>query len=687
MAIRINKEKNIFALVGKNSSYVFTVESNQYIRHLHWGKRIDDLEDFELIPVDRIDSQDAAIDAMPEEYAPFGGLRFKSTAIKATFADGTRDIVFSYLNYSIDNDTLVIHLRDSYYKLFVDLYYKMFEDLDILQRWVEVENKGTSDIILEHIRSAAFNLDGTYFWSNQVSGHWSSEQQIHQERLYPGKKVFESRKGLTGNNHSPYFILNKNADEGHGDVYFATLAYGGNFRITIEVTQFRRVTILMGINPFDFNYRLKPNQKFTTPSVYAGYTKNGFSHMSNVMNDFCRNYLMPKEKRNTLHKVLFNSWEATKFDVTASKQIELAKKAAKVGVELFVVDDGWFGARNDDTAGLGDWVVNKKKFPHGLKELVDVVNDLGMDFGLWVEPEMVNPNSDLYRAHPDWIYYFKHRAPTTTRNQLVLNLSRTDVQRYIIEALDKLLTENNISYIKWDMNRPISEPGAKNLQLSDQRSSWYRHTTAVYKIVDKLRKKHSNVTFEACASGGSRIDYGTLQHYDQFWLSDNTDALDRLYIQEGYSYLYPIKAMRAWVTDVPNKITKKTIPLEFRFHSAMMGILGLGGNLTEYSKEELAFTKEKVSEYKKIRHIIQDGYVYRLKSLTYSTIHAVQYVYQQKESVLFVFLPGQRFIDKHYQVKLKGLDPDKIYEINKKDNIFRKHGDYLMNVGIHFILM
>ena len=409
--------------------------------------------------------------------------------------------------------------------------------------------------------------------------------------------------------------------------------------------------------------------------------------MSNNMNDFARNYLMPKENRNKLHKVLFNSWEATKFDVSAKAQIKLAKKAAQIGVELFVVDDGWFGERNDDTAGLGDWIVNKKKFPNGLKELIDVVNDLGMDFGLWVEPEMVNPNSDLYRAHPDWIYHFKHRTPTTTRNQLVLNLSRHDVQRYILEAMDKLLSENNIAYIKWDMNRPISEPGAKNLQLLDQRSSWYRHTMAVFKIVDELRKKHPNVTFEACASGGSRIDYGTLQHYSQFWLSDNTDALDRLFIQEGYSYMYPIKAMRAWVTDIPNKITKKSIPLEFRFHSAMSGILGLGGNLTEYTKEELDIAKQKVSQYKKIRHIIQDGYVYRLKSLTFSTIQAVQYVYQQKESVLFVFLPGQRFIDKHYLVKLKGLNPDVTYEIHQKDKTSVKHGDYLMNVGIHFKLM
>lgn len=685
MAVKVHK--NIFSLESKNSSYIFTVENNQYIRHLHWGKKVDNLSDFEIRPVERIDSQDAAIDVMPEEYPPFGGLRYKSTAMKTSFSDGTRDIVFKYLNYEIKNDILIIHLRDEHYKLYVNLFYKMFEDLDILQRWVEVENKEFSDVILENIRSAYFNLDGTYFYSTQVVGHFAAEQQKFRERLTPGKKVFESRKGITGNNHSPYFILDKNASEGYGEVYWGVLAYGGNYNMTLEVTQFHSVRMLLGINSFDFQYRLKPDKKFTTPSVYAGFTDRGYSDMSNKMNDLSRNHIMPKEKRNTIHPVLYNSWEATKFDISVKQQIALAKKAAKVGVELFVVDDGWFGERNNDNAGLGDWIVNKKKFPKGIKELVDEVNKLGMDFGLWIEPEMANPNSDLYRNHPDWIYHFRHRTPTTTRNQLVLNLTRRDVQQYITEAIDKLLRENNIAYIKWDMNRPISEPGAKNLQLSDQRSTWYRHTMAVYKIVDTLRKRHPNVTFEACASGGSRIDYGSLQHFDQIWLSDNTDAYDRLFIQEGYSLMYPVKAMRAWVTDCPNKITKKTVPLEFRFHSAMMGILGLGGNLTKYSKEELTLTKEKVAEYKKLRHIIQDGYIYRLKSLTYSRIHAIQYVYEKKESVLFVFLPGQRYIDSNFRISLRGLHPDKLYEVTDNERKLTMHGDYLMNVGLEFKLI
>lgn len=686
MAITVSKSKNIFALQGKKTSYIFAVENNQYVRHLHWGKKVENIDDFEVSPIEKIDSQDAAIDIMPEEYPPFGDLRYKSTAIKAAFSDATRDLVFEFVGHSVKKDVLQIKLRDKFYKLYVSLYYKMYEDLDVIERWVEVENKEKTDVMLERVRSAAFNLDGTYFFNTQVSGHWSAEQKIFRERLFPGKRVFESRKGITGNNHSPYFILDRNATEGSGEVYFAALGYSGNYNVTIEVTQFHSTRVLMGINSFDFNYRLKPGKKFTAPSVYAGYTNQGFSDMSNKMSDFTRTYLLPKENRDKIHPVLFNSWEATKFDISVSQQIALAKQAAKVGVELFVVDDGWFGQRDSDAAGLGDWIVNKKKFPKGLGELVDEVNKLGMQFGIWIEPEMVSPDSDLYRAHPDWIYHFKNRTPTVARNQLVLNLTRREVQAYITEALDKLLTENNIAYIKWDMNRPISEPGAKNLQLSDQRSTWYRHTVAVYKIVDELRKKHPDVTFEACASGGGRIDYGSLKHFDQVWLSDNTDALDRLSIQEGYSYLYPIKAMRAWVTDVPNKITNKTIPLDFRFHSAMMGILGLGGDLTKYSQEELEYAKKKVEQYKKLRRIMQDGHVFRLKSLSYSTIHATQYVYKDQESVLFVFLPGQKYIDTQYNVKLKGLNPEAQYIVERETGQEVKHGDYLMNIGLDFIL-
>lgn len=685
MAVRV--QDTIFSLDGDNSSYVFCLDDKQYLRHLHWGKPISNLSDFTPSSVERIDSQDAAIDVMSEEYASFGGLRYKSTAIKSLFADGTRDMVFTFLRHTIKDNTLIIHLKDAYYKVFVNLFYKIHEEHDILERWVEVENKEKSDVVLEEIASASFNLFGTHFSSTQVFGHFASEQNYFREKLYPGKKVFESRKGVTGNNHSPVFILDQYATEDIGEVYFGVLAYSGNFAVTIETTQFQSTRILLGINPFDFSYRLRPGETFTTPSVFAGYTQKGFSDMSNKMNNFYRDVLVKPSKRKMIQPVLYNSWEATKFDISVSQQIALARKAASLGVELFVLDDGWFGERNGDTAGLGDWFPNKKKFPRGLSELVNEVNNLGMDFGLWIEPEAVNPDSDLYREHPDWIYHFPHRERTMNRNQCVLNFTRKDVQEYIFAVIDKLLLENNISYIKWDMNRPISEPGAVNLENADQRSMWYLHVLAVYDIVDRLKKKHPKVTFEACASGGSRTDYGMLLHFDQFWISDNTDAHDRLLIQEGYSFLYPISAMRAWVTDVPNKITKKTTPLEFRFHSAMMGTLGLGGNLTKYSQEELDIARRKVTEYKKIRHIVQNGEVYRIASIRNNPLHAVQHVLNKEESVLFIFLPRQEYIHKNFLVELKGLDPKKMYSISGIDRNYKKRGDYLMYVGLEFKLM
>lgn len=688
MAITFSKDRSIFSLDTQSSSYVFAIENGEHVRHLYWGPKVRNAADFQIRPVERVDSQDAAIDTMAEEYPPFGGLRYKTTAIKPRFPDGTRDLVFRFVEHSVrDGNELVIHLRDAHHKLFVDLHYRLYDDLNVIKRWVEVENRTSADVELSTLASAYFNLPGTDYFYSQVTGHWSAEHQIFRERLQPGRADFQCRKGLTGNTHSPYFILDRGATEERGEVYFGALAYGGNWNVTIESTQFHWVRVALGINSFDFALRLKKGERFATPAVFAGFTELGFSQMSHTMNDLARQIVLPQRARERIHPVLFNSWEATKFDISVHQQIALAKKAAKVGVELFVVDDGWFGQRNSDQAGLGDWVANKKKFPKGLKELTTAVNKLGMEFGLWIEPEMVNPDSNLYRKHPDWIYEFKNRTPTTARNQLVLNLTRPEVQKYLFSVIDALLTENNIAYIKWDMNRPISEPGARNLAPADQCSLWLRHTEAVYELVDALRAKHPHVTFEGCASGGGRIDYGTLGHFDQIWLSDNTDATDRLLIQEGYSYLYPIKAMRAWVTDVPNKITKKSTPLEFRFHSAMCGTLGLGGNLTNYTQKELALCAQKVAEYKRIRHIVQDGHVYRLKSIANGRFHAVQYVYRQAESVLFVFLTAQKYIESNYAVRLRGLDPARRYEVVRREDKFVAFGDYLMNVGISLKMM
>lgn len=690
MDIQIHKKIPIFLINGEESSYAFGWDNTfQALRHIYWGRKITSVEDLGFLPIKELSANESEWDIMLEEYAPWGGRRFKTTCIKATFADGTRDLALEFVKHEVQDDVFSIYLKDKFYNFLVILRYQMVEKFDILCRWSEIENRESEDVVLEAIYSAAFHIPETGLDSTNVEGHWLAEQQLFSEKLFPGKKIFESRKGTTSHNHSPYFILSKDATEYEGEVYFGALAHSGNFKVSIDVGQYDTTSITLGINDFDFAYRLKPGEKFITPKVYAGYSSKGFSDMSNRMNKFALECILPVKNRRKLRKILYNSWEATGFNVSVDQQVKLAKIAAGLGIELFVVDDGWFGKRNKDSAGLGDWYPNKEKFPNGLSELVTKVNKLGMDFGIWVEPEMVNPDSNLYHSHPDWIYHFPHRTPTKGRNQLVLNLTRSDVQEYLISVLDKLLSENNIAFLKWDMNRPISEPGALNLDRIDQKSFWYRHTQAAYYIVDALRKKHPHVVFEGCSSGGGRIDYGALEYFDQFWTSDNTDALDRLFIQEGYSMMYPTKAMCAWVTNVPNNHTKKTTPIDFRFHSAMMGVLGLGINLLKSSEHELKIIKEKIKEYKEIRHIIQEGKFYRIASLRNREIHAVQYVLDKKESVLFVFLRGQKYLPTPYQyiVKLKGLNPDAEYYITGKANTYRKKGDYLMNVGINVYII
>jgi len=362
---------------------------------------------------------------------------------------------------------------------------------------------------------------------------------------------------------------------------------------------------------------------------------------------------------------LYNSWEATLFDVDASSQIALAIHAAAMGVELFVLDDGWFHGRNDDTAGLGDWWPDAQKFPHGLAPLIEQVNALGMEFGLWIEPEMVNPNSDLYRAHPDWVIHFPTRARTESRNQLILNFGRSDMQNYIVEHIDRLLRENNIAFIKWDMNRNVSEPGWPDAP-GDARELWVRYVHGLYHVWGTLRERHPNVIWQSCSGGGGRADMGILRFADQVWVSDNTEATARLAIQEGYSHIFPANTMEAWVTDVGADY----LPLAFRFHVSMCGALGIGGHLLHWSEEERAEAAHWIALYKEIRHIVQFGDVYRLRSPQEHPFSAVQYVSKdQAEGVLFAFrthLPPPAQVPPLY---LRGLDPDARYEIEGVDGV------------------
>lgn len=671
-------KNNIFVLETENTHYVIGIDNAGYNHHIYWGKKCS-ADDYYISDINGENSNHTKLDEYRQELTPYGQTMYRDCDIKAEFEDKCREINLKYDGYSVAGDTLALTFSDKYYPLEVTLHYQLFEGCDIIKRYTTLRNTGDGRIDFEKISCAQLTLpsEKPYTFIN-TNGSWGGEFIETKAVLEGGYAVYESRRGASNHNNSPYFIAYRNADEKSGDVYFASLAYSGNFKISCSRDLYGITRVVMGMNDFDFSHTLNGGESLDTPPVYCGYT-NGLGEMTRQMNSFAVNHILPKQFNKKVLPVLYNSWEATGFGVNAKQQIALAERAAEIGVELFVMDDGWFGQRSDDRAGLGDWYVNKEKFPNGLDELINRVNELGMDFGIWVEPEMVNADSDLYRAHPDWTYHYPHREACELRNQLVLNMTKKDVQDCIFNVLDELLSKHNIKYIKWDMNRPFSETGAENLQNPKMYS--YLHTMAVYSIVDRLKQKYPDTAIEACASGGGRCDLGALSHFDQAWTSDNTDGIDRMTIQKGYSLLRPAKTMRAWVTDIGG--INKPCSLDFRFAVAMQGSLGIGGNLTRYSEEDLEICKRNIALYKEIRDVVQFGDLYRILDIERDEVQLNQYVSSDKtKSVAFLLANGTRFYKKRIHIRFDGLDKDKCYRLNIGAAVYEKGGAYLMNVGI-----
>lgn len=675
MGIKINENQNIFSIETKNTSYIFGVDNLGLIRHLYWGNRIDNINDFQMPVLNEVSTNDPVHEITPEEFPVHGGLRYKETCLKVNFSDKTREIVLRYEGYEINGQELIIKLKDNHYDFDVNLHYRSHYDYDLMERWVEIVNNTKDQVLVEKIHSAQFHIPYEGLNFSNTRGHWGAEQQRFTQKMSFGKVVIENRRGISTHNHNPHFILDKDATESTGEVYFGALKLSGNFKGVVEQTQYGETLVQMGINEFDFELSLEAGKSLIAPAIICGYTSRGFERMSHNLHKFANDNIL----RSGLRPVLYNSWEATEFKVTCNEQIKLAKKAKEIGAELFVVDDGWFGERDCIDNGLGDWYVNEEKFPNGLKPLIDEVKGLDMKFGIWVEPEMVNPLASLYKEHPDWIYHYETRVSDTSRGQYVLNMTKKEVKEFVYQMLDNLLSSYEIDYIKWDANRPISQAGV-------EKDIWYKHIEAIYDIVKELKKKHPDVLFEACASGGGRTDYGILGIFDDFWTSDNTDAYDRLKIQNSYSYIYPIKAMRAWVTDCPNFLSQRVIPMKFRYHSAMMGTLGIGCNILKLNEDEIELSKEMINEYKNIRHIVQEGSFYRLENTSENDYALFQYV-KEGEVLLFAFLPQSKLGHRAARVKLRGLDGDKIYKFQISEEEIEKSGSYLMNQGIDIKLI
>ena len=678
MGIVINSSENIFLLQTRSNSYAFGIDDQGLVRHLYWGKRVDAVEDFEMPILTEVSTNDPVYEITPEEFPVYGSLRYKEHCLKVTFADGTREVVYEYVSYQINRlencEELTLHLRDKHYALHIELHYKVYEAYDLMERYVVLRNESEETMNIEQLQSAQFHIPYENLNFSNVHGHWGAEQQRFVQKVNYGKIVIENRRGISSHNHNPYFILDKDATETTGEVFFGALRRSGNFSGMVEQTPYGETLVQMGLNAHDFCLDLAAGEQFTSPAIICGYSATGFETMSHNLHHFAKDFIL----RDGFRPVLYNSWEATGFGVTCAEQKKLAKKAQEIGAELFVVDDGWFGERNGIDNGLGDWYVNEEKFPNGIDELITEVKSLGMLFGIWVEPEMVDPPTKLLAEHPDWIYQFATRESDTSRGQYVLDMTKAEVQDFVYQMLDDLLSGHGIDYIKWDANRPIS-------QTNLHKDIWYRHIEAVYDIVKKLKEKHPNVLFEACASGGGRIDYGILGIFDDFWTSDNTDACDRLTIQDTYSYIYPIKAMRAWVTDCPNFLSNRVIPMKFRFHSAMMGTLGIGCNILKFTEEEMHLSREMIAQYKEIRPIIQEGDFYRLENPSANDYYLCEYK-KDRQGLLFAFLPQSRIGHRGVTVRPRGLKPKAVYVLHFEDREIKKTGAYLMQHGFELRL-
>jgi alpha-galactosidase len=692
--ITFDEKQRVWVLQSGQATYAFGVNERGELQHLYWGKRIgaQDLTSAHSLP--EWASFDLSTTTTPQEYPGWGAGLYSEPALKISFANGNREVVLHYLDQKLQDDNLEITLKDEIEALYVHLRYRVYPDNSIIERSARIENRRSQAVTVESAQSASWTLpqNGSYR-VHYLTGRWAGEWQLQTEKLQVGKRVIESRRGSTGNEANPWFAIDHDdTDESQGPVWFGELGWSGSWRFTIERTSSDDCRVVGGYNPFDFGYRLAPGESLETPPFYAGFTDAGSGEASRILQRFQLEQILPGSPHPRLRPVLYNSWEATEFNVDEAGQMALAEKASRLGVERFVVDDGWFGRRNNDHAGLGDWYVNPQKFPQGLKPLIDRVHSLGMDFGLWVEPEMVNPDSDLYRAHPDWAMNFPGRPRTEGRHQLVLNLARDDVKEYIFSWLDRLVTDNDIALLKWDYNRNWSEPGWPEAPLADQKKVWVRYVQNLYEILDRLRSKHPRLEIEGCSGGGARVDLGMLQRVDQVWPSDNTDALDRLTIQHGFTEAYAPHVMMAWVTDVPNGIDGRVTPLRFRFLVAMSGSLGIGVNLNKWTDDEVAVAKKMISFYKQIRATVQDGNLYRLGSPMESESNAVQYVSKDfQQIVVFDFLRSQQFGRSMPLLHLQGLPEDAMYSVSSIDDKLEGHpqrlsGAYLMHHGIQIRL-
>jgi len=719
MPIYFAEEAGIFHLRSSQISYLMKILPSGDLAHLYWGPRLRKDADLShllereeralqpyLVPGERDDfslDRGLSLDMIPQEFPGYGRTDFRYPAYQISQEDGSRITPLTYQEHEIyqgkqplpglpatyveeDDEaaSLEILLQDSLTDLQVILKYSVYENLPVITRSASFLNQGSQDLKLEQALSAALDFNDDNFEMLQLSGAWSRERSLKRRPLEMGTQAVASKRGVSGPYQNPFLaLLRPETTEHQGEVFGFSLIYSGNFLAQVEVNHFHQTRVRMGINPFDFRWLLQPGESFQTPEVVLVYADRGLNAMSQTFHQLYRTRLVRGRYRDQERPILFNNWEATYFDFDEKKLLELADRAAEADIELFVLDDGWFAARNDDTSSLGDWQVNREKLPSGLSDLGKKIERRGLKFGLWLEPEMVSPDSELYRRHPDWCLQVPDRTSSQSRNQLVLDFSCQDVRQEILERISAVLEKAPISYVKWDMNRHLTEIGSAQLPPERQQETAHRYILGLYHVLEELNQRFPDILFESCSSGGGRFDPGMLYYMPQTWTSDNTDAADRLKIQYGTSLIYPLSSMGAHVSDTPNHQVGRITPLKMRADVASFGVFGYELDITRLSEEEFTEIKQQVKKYRKIRHLIQTGTFYRLLSPFDSEIRETAWlvVSQDRNEAYVGYFRALAVPNPPFNfLKLKGLDPAKSYQLQDDGRIFG--GDELMQAGL-----
>lgn len=695
MNIIYRSENQQFHLFNQEISYIFKISEDGKLLHLYYGENLPDNDYSHLIemhhrPMTTYRNENDllySLEHLKQEFPEYGTTDFRHPAISLLQKNGSRLSDFVYQGYEVEegkpkleglpatyvdnNDeskTLKVYILDSVTNVQVELLYTIYRDYPVITRSARVMNKGKDIQIIENISSLSLDLpDANYEWQ-QLSGAWGRERTIKSRTLQQGIQSIESTRGISSHQHNPFVTLKrKNTDENQGEAIGAALVYSGNFLIQAEVDTWDVTRLQVGINPFGFNWKLNPGEIFTAPEAILVYSSKGLNAMSQTFHQLFRKRLARGKWREKDRPVLINNWEATYFDFDEEKLVNIAKKAFDVGIELFVLDDGWFGERENDCAGLVDWHVNPKRLPRGIGSLSEKIRSFGMKFGLWFEPEMVNKDSELYRTHPNWIISTPNRKPNHGRNQYVLNFGLDEVVENIFDQMCKIIDESNLDYIKWDMNRPLTDVFDSHLLADQQGEVFHRYVLGVYRLYEKLITKYPNILFESCSSGGGRFDPGMLHYAPQAWASDDSDAIERLKIQYGTSMLYPLSSIGAHVSIVPNHQTNRITPIKTRGNVAFFGAFGYELDLNELSEGDLRIVKEQIAFYKKYRTIIHNGTFYRLLSpFDDDNQTAWMIVSHDKKTAIVAHYKTLNEVNAPYRrLKLKGLDNDGLYNVGQ----------------------